>query len=227
MMRAGARGPAAHRRAGRTSRRPPGRARRRSPGRSCVAVANAGCVCPRGGEGTPAPCQTRRHSHPHPHRLYPGPTRCRPPIPRLRLSQTRSRQTRSDRRHGARPALSGHPRREVLGRAPRSNRNESTLPQTQTQPPPEGRGGRLPSHAQRARTWTQTPTSAATTRARSLGSCHRRRARNDGRWRDRLAVLNPGHRSVGLCRRHAHHSLDVLLGEPRSTDVRRSSRFAR
>ena len=121
---AGARRRAAHRGARRTSRRPPGRARRPSPGRSCVAVGNAGCVCPRDGEGTPVPCQTRRHSHPHPHRLYPDPTRCRPPIPRLLLSQTQSRQTRSDRHHGARPAPSGHPRREVLGRDPRSNRNE-------------------------------------------------------------------------------------------------------
>ena len=58
---------------------------------------------PRDGEGTRVPCQTRRHSHPHPHRLFQAPTRCRPPIPSLRLSRTLFRQTRSDRHRGTHP----------------------------------------------------------------------------------------------------------------------------
>ena len=77
-------------------------------------TAAASRVCARDGEGTRVPCQTRRHSHPHPHRLCPAPTRCRPPIPSLRLSQTLSRQTRSDRHHGTHPQRPGRYSRDPL-----------------------------------------------------------------------------------------------------------------
>jgi hypothetical protein len=113
------------------------------PTRGSDPTAAASRVCARDGKGTRVPCQTRRHSHPHPHHLCPAPTRCRPPIRSLRLSQTYpARHDLTDITERTRSAPAATPKALEFGSTvpawPRGRRANQTLPSAEVPSTPRG-----------------------------------------------------------------------------------------